>query len=233
MGSVKKIVELQNIDTELLELEEILGDLPRKVEESIVEEQNTLSNIEDNKNRLKEIQLELNKMELRVKEDNDKINNLKDQLFQVTTNRQYDAIMSEIDHLKEQLDSDETVEIELLEEKENLEKDLAEQEENVESVSKDLAEKRSSLEKLMEETAEQKSALELDRSNLIKDIEPSVLKRYEMVRNARRGTAAVPVLGNSCSGCGAVVPPQKIAEIKEDKNPHTCDECMRFLFIEN
>ena len=233
MGSVKKIVELQNIDSQLLELEEILGDLPRKVEESIAEEQKTLSNIEENKNRIKEIQLELKKMELRVKEDNEKINNLKDQLFKVTTNRQYDAIMSEIDHLKEQLDSDETVEIELLEEKENLEKALAEQEENVESVSKDLAEKRSSLEKLMEETAEQKSALELDRENLIKDIEPNVLKRYELVRNARRGTAAVPVIGNSCSGCGAVVPPQKIAEIKEDKTPHTCDECMRFLYIEN
>ena len=113
MGSVKKIVELQNIDSQLLELEEILGDLPRKVEESIAEEQKTLSNIEENKNRIKEIQLELNKMELRVKEDNEKINNLKDQLFQVTTNRQYDAIMSEIDHLKEQLDSDETVEIKL------------------------------------------------------------------------------------------------------------------------
>ena len=54
-----------------------------------------------------------------------------------------------------------------------------------------------------------------------------------MVRKARRGTAAVPVLGNSCSGCGAVVPPQKIAEIKEDQTPHTCDECMRFLYIEN
>lgn len=233
MSSVKKIVELQNIDSQLLELEEILGDLPRKVEESIVEERKTLLNIEENKNRIKEIQLDLNKMELRVKEDNEKINNLKDQLFQVTTNRQYDAIMSEIDHLKEQLDSDETIEIELLEEKENLEKSLAEQEENVESVSKDLAEKRSSLEKLMEETAEQKNDLELDRENLIKDIEPNVLKRYELVRNARRGMAAVPVLGNSCSGCGAVVPPQKIAEIKEDKTPHTCDECMRFLYIEN
>jgi predicted nucleic acid-binding Zn-ribbon protein len=75
--------------------------------------------------------------------------------------------------------------------------------------------------------------LEQKRNKLIKDIEPNVVKRYETVRNARRGTAAVPVLGNSCSGCGAVVPPQKIAEIKEDKTPHTCDECMRFLYIEN
>jgi predicted nucleic acid-binding Zn-ribbon protein len=233
MSSVKIIVELQNIDSQLMELEEILGDLPRKVKESIAEEQRTLSNIEDNKNRVKEIQLELNKMELRVKEDNDKINTLKDQLFQVTTNRQYDAIMSEIDHLKEQLDNDENIEIELLEEKEKLDKEISEQEVNVEKVSKDLVEKRENLEKLIEESAEQKDTLEQERNTLIKDIEPNIMKRYDTVRKARRGTAAVPVLGNSCSGCGAVVPPQKIAEIKEDKTPHTCDECMRFLYIEN
>jgi predicted nucleic acid-binding Zn-ribbon protein len=172
-------------------------------------------------------------MELRVREDNDKINNLKDQLFQVTTNRQYDAIMSEIDHLKEQLDNDENIEIELLEEKEKLDKEISEQEVNVEKVSKDLVEKRENLEKLIEESAEQKDNLEQERKTLIKDIEPNVIKRYDTVRKARRGTAAVPVLGNSCSGCGAVVPPQKIAEIKEDKTPHTCDECMRFLYIEN
>lgn len=233
MGSVKKIVELQNIDSQLLELEEILGDLPKKVEESIAEEKETLSSIEKNKIRVKEIQLELNKMELRVKEDNEKINYLKDQLFQVTTNRQYDAIMSEIDHLKELLDGDENVEIELLDEKDKLEKMITEQEENVESVSKDLKEKRTSLEQLMQESAEQKSKLENERKKLAKDVVPSILKRYDMVRNARQGRAAVPVLGNSCSGCGAVVPPQKIAEIKEDKTPHACDECMRFLYIEN
>ena len=233
MSSVKNIVELQNIDSQLLELEEILGDLPKKVKESIAEEENMTSSILSNKERVKEIQLELNKMELRVKEDNEKIEHLKDQLFQVTTNKQYDAIMAEIDHLKEQLDRDENVEIELLEEKDGLEKEISDQEQNVESVSKDLVEKRKSLEELIQESAEQKKKLEEERKNLAKAVEPNVLKRYNLVRNARRGTAAVPVIGNSCSGCGAVVPPQKIAEIKEDKTPLTCDECMRFLYVEN
>lgn len=233
MSSVKNIVELQNIDSQLLELEEILGDLPKKVEESIVEEKNMTSSIQSNKERVKEIQLELNKMELRVKEDNNKIEHLKDQLFQVTTNKQYDAIMAEIDHLKEQLDGDENVEIELLEEKEGLEKEISEQEQNVESVSQDLVKKRKNLEELIQESAVQKKKLEEERKVLAKAVEPDVLKRYNLVRNARRGTAAVPVIGNSCSGCGAVVPPQKIAEIKEDKTPLTCDECMRFLYIEN
>jgi predicted nucleic acid-binding Zn-ribbon protein len=232
MSSIKNLIELQDIDTQLMELEDILGDLPKKVDELILEEKQTIKSIEDDKQRIKEIQLDLNKIELRVKEDNQKIDHLKDQLFKVTTNKQYDAIMVEIDHLKEQLDKDETVDIELMEEKDVLKEQIKNREMNVESVSKDLSERHESLEKMLRESAEQKDRLESERNELVKAIEPQILKRYNVVRNARRGTAVVPVLGASCSGCGAVVPPQKIAEIRSDKVPYTCDECSRFLFIE-
>ena len=233
MSSIKKLIELQDIDSQLMELEDILGDLPKTVDELILEEKQAIKSIKDGKQRIKEIQLDLNKIELRVKEDNQKIDHLKDQLFKVTTNKQYDALMQEIDHLKEQLDKDETVNIELMEEKDTLDEQIKNQEKNVEAVSKDLLERRESLEKLLQETAEQKKKLENDRKKLVESIEQSVLTRYNVVRKARRGTAVVAVLGASCSGCGAVVPPQKIAEIRADKTPYTCDECSRFLFIEN
>jgi len=233
MSSIKKLIELQNIDTQLMDIKDILGDLPKKVDELILEEKQVKKSIEDGKIRIKEIRLDLNKIELRVKEDNEKIDRLKDQLFKVTTNKQYDAIMLEIDHLKEQLDKDETVDIELMEEKDTLEEQIQSQEKNVESVSKDLTERRENLEKLLQESAKQKEQLEEDRNKIVKSIEPQVLIRYDVVRNARRGMAVVPIWGASCSGCGAVVPPQKIAEIRLDKIPYTCDECSRFLFIKN
>ena len=232
MSSIENLIELQKIDSQLMELEDILGDLPKKVDGLILEEKQAIKSIDDGKKRIKEIQLDLNKIELRVKEDNEKIDHLKDQLFKVTTNKQYDATMQEIDHLKEQLDKDETVDIELMEEKDLLEEQIKNQEASVVSVSKDLTERRKSLESMLQESAEQKSQLQNNRDELVKDIEPSVIKRYEIIRKARRGTAVVPVLGASCSGCGAMVPPQKIAEIRLDKIPHTCDECSRFLFIE-
>lgn len=232
MSSIKKLIELQDIDAQLMELDDILGDLPKKVDELILEEKQTINSIEVGKQRIKEIQLDLNKIELRVEEDNQKIIHLKDQLFKVTTNKQYDAFMQEIDHLKEQLDKDETIDIELMEEKELLEEKINNQEKDVESVGKDLLERRKSLEKMLQESAELKAKLESNRDKLIKSIKPEVLKRYEVVRKARRGTAIVPVLGASCSGCGAMVPPQKITEIRIDKIPLTCDECSRFLFIE-
>ena len=49
----------------------------------------------------------------------EKINKLTDQLFLVTNNKQYDALNSEIEHLKEQKKEKENLLISNLEEKEN------------------------------------------------------------------------------------------------------------------
>ncbi|MFC1566053.1 hypothetical protein ACFL4B_03845 [Candidatus Neomarinimicrobiota bacterium] len=53
MSSVKKLIELQNIDTQLMEIEDILGDLPKKVDELFLEEEQAIKNIEDGKQRIK------------------------------------------------------------------------------------------------------------------------------------------------------------------------------------
>ena len=50
----------------------------------------------------------------------EKTDKLKDQLFLVTNNKQYDALMNEIDHLKEEKSSFETDILNFLEEKESL-----------------------------------------------------------------------------------------------------------------
>jgi DNA repair exonuclease SbcCD ATPase subunit len=63
MGSIDNLIELQNTDTQLMELEDILGDLPKKVDELILEEKRVIKSIEDGKQRIKEIQLDLNKIE--------------------------------------------------------------------------------------------------------------------------------------------------------------------------
>ena len=46
MSSIKKLINLQEIDSQLNELEDILGDLPKKVDELIVQEKQTRNNHE-------------------------------------------------------------------------------------------------------------------------------------------------------------------------------------------
>ena len=104
MTVIKEIVDLQNIDFKLQEIASLLGDLPLKVDALKDEEKTLTENLENGKNRLKELDLELNKCDSSIEEIKQKIDKHKDQLFLVTTNKQYDALQLEIDHFKSSMD---------------------------------------------------------------------------------------------------------------------------------
>ena len=106
--SMEKLIELQVIDTKLRDLNELLGDLPFKVNELDQQEASIKNSLIEKKERLKELAVESHKGEVRIAEINDKVSKLKDQLFLVTNNKQYDALMHEIDHLKEERLSNES-----------------------------------------------------------------------------------------------------------------------------
>ena len=101
MNSIYQLRELQSIDDSLSEIRSYLGDLPVKVEELKSKETQLIDDLEKGKDRLKRIEVELNKIEVEIAGSTTKIDTLKDQLFKVGNNRQYDALMLEIDHFKD------------------------------------------------------------------------------------------------------------------------------------
>ena len=232
MNSIQYLIELQKIDSQLAEIEELLGDLPIKVTELKNKEDSLTSDFERGKARLKEIALEQHKTEMNLAEFKEKIDKLKDQLFLVTNNKQYDALMLEIDHLKENLDRNETTELELLEEKDQLSEQVKSQEQSLESLRKDLSSKRVNLEQALAASSSEKKDLESRREETAKDLSASVLARYNRILSARNGLAVVSLEGRSCGGCGAALPPQLVAEVKTLATIQDCSICTRFLFWE-
>ena len=232
MNSIQDLIELQKIDSQLEEIEELLGDLPIKVTELKNKEDSLTSDFERGKARLKEIALEQHKTEMNLADFKEKIDKLKDQLFLVTNNKQYDALMLEIDHLKEDLDRNETTELELLEEKDQLSEQVKSQEQSLESLSKDLSSKRVNLDQALAASSSEKKDLESRREETAKDLSASVLARYNRILSARNGLAVVSLEGRSCGGCGAALPPQLVAEVKTLMTTQNCSICTRFLFWE-
>jgi len=232
MIDVTQLVELQAVDTQLQDLNELLGDLPKKVDNLRQEEESLINAVDKGNNRLKEIELSLNKAEHHMAEIKQKIDKLKDQLSLVTSNKQYDALTQEIEYLKQAMNEAELEDLELEEEKETLQKDLQEKEENLESLSEDLRTRRGRLENLMAESADKKSELEKELEEKSIHIDSSVLGRYVRIRDARDGLAVVTIDGNSCSGCGFVVPPQTVSVIRKKTLLYNCDVCSRFLYFD-
>ena len=81
-----------------------------------------------------------------------------------------------------------------------------------------LQNKKKELEDILKESAGEEEKLLKDREKASKKIEPKLYKYYEKLRkNLSNGLAVVTVKRGAAEGCNIVIPPQKIAEIKEKK----------------
>ena len=228
--SMEKLIELQGIDTKLRDLNDLLGDLPSKVEELDQQEESIKNSLVEQKDRLKELEVEMHKRDVSIAQINDKINKFKDQLFLVTNNKQYDALMLEIDHLKEQRGTNETESIAFLEEKETLTESVESMESGLGELSQNLRVRREKLETAISQSAEEKSSLEQQRTEQVNGIDLNIVSVYDRVMKAKDGLAVVHLSDSSCGGCGARIPAQTITEVRAKIVMHRCDVCGRFIY---
>jgi len=233
MTLIHKLVELQTIDTKLKDINDLLGDLPSRVKELDQQEDTIKANLEKSQTRLKELEVKLHRAEVRIAEINDKINKYKDQLFLVTNNKQYDALMHEIDHLKEERVSNESESLSFMEEKETLINSINEMAAELEILTQDLSSRREKLESAISESADEKLNLEQNRAEQVSQIDAKFISEYDRVLAARDGLAVVNLSGGACGGCGAYIPAQIVTEIRGNIVMHRCDVCGRFLYTEN
>ena len=227
--SIAHLIELQEIDSQLDDLNSFLGDLPKMVDDLNSQEHSLITKVEEDKKRSKDINLSLNKSESANKTIQEKIDKLTDQLFLVTNNKQYDALTVEIDHLKQKKEDYESKIIDHIEENEVLEKSIGENEKLLTELKSDLDVRRKKLEAALSETADEKASLENSRKKQISKIDSNTIKIYSKVISARSGIAVVPLSGDSCGGCGAALPIQMASEIRGGKT-HTCFNCGRFVY---
>ena len=108
--------------------------------------------------------------------------------------------------------------------------DIEATEENLSERKKDLTNKQSELEVLIKESEADEKKLLTEREKACKKIEDRLLTSYQRLRdNARNGLAVVPVSRGACGGCFNVVPPQRQADIRENKKLIVCEHCGRIL----
>ena len=100
-NNLKQLIELQRIDSRLLSIEKLRGDLPNIVD-TLGRELKTIKEEEKNaKDRIQEVVSDIRKQTALVDDSTIKLKKLKEQLYLVKSNKEYDSLNFEIDHLKE------------------------------------------------------------------------------------------------------------------------------------
>ena len=98
--TLEQLIKLQEIDHRLLEIKEHMGDLPTMVESQASEIKSLKSENEQKQEKIAEIDKHIRNHEANIEDFITKLKKYKEQLFLVKSNKEYDAISQEIDHMK-------------------------------------------------------------------------------------------------------------------------------------
>ena len=178
------------------------------------------------------LQKESKSLEQEVQSENDHMAKAKIKLPAVKTNKEYTAILTEVDAIKEKVSKIEDKELEIMEvleikakEVPGVEKKCKEEDEHFNAYRQ----KKENEEKRVKQELE---GLEIKRKNLSDLVDTVILKRYQKIFDFREGRAVAGLRENICQGCFQQVLPQTVIEVKVGEKIHQCEGCMRFLFWE-
>jgi uncharacterized protein len=230
---MEKLAVLQTLDLKIREMQREKDQIPARLAglegEFKKEEEKVLSQ----KAELDRLLKERRQKEKELEEETERVKKTEARVFEIKTNKEYQAVLKEIEGAKKLNRQREEEILGILERFEELQK-VARQGE------KELEGKRKEHELLISELREraaqfdQKMAAEVkEREERQKGIAPDLLGKYQMLLEKRQGLAVAPVFNGVCHACNMNLRPQLYIELQKQKNLILCPNCSRILFWEN
>lgn len=227
---LEALSNLQELDSQLNEIKKIRGALPEEVMDLEDEIAGYETRVQKFNQDLEELEESITNNKTAIKDAEKLIKKYEEQQMNVRNNREYDAITKEVELQQ--------LEIQILEKriKEAYAKIEAKKEEIqgtkdiLSERTKDLDSKKGELDVIVKESEGEEKELMKKRDAAASKIEDRLLKSYDKIRgNAVNGLAVVPVRRGACGGCFNVVPPQRQADIRDQKKLIVCEHCGRIL----
>ena len=226
------LIELQEIDMKLDKVREERGDLPERVESltNVISEKEKLIKVQ--KKEVKSLTVENKKAELELDSSKEKLKKYQDQLYQVKTNKEYDAISQETENVQRIIDELEINILSVDERIENLTSSNEIMEKELVDFRNDFQDSNSELQAKISASSEEENILRQERDIVQNKLTRQQLSAYDRIREAKKGMAVASCNGGICSGCYSFVPPQKVVEIRNMKRLYYCESCGRLLVFD-
>ncbi len=227
---LRNLIALQDLEIKIISLQKQSTDIPAIVLGFEDELRRAKEEHDARVARAKELANRKRTLEGEVDMGRTKLSRLRDQLMAVKTNKEYTAMLHEIQVAEEQIRSEEDKILEIMEEIEIKEKELKGEEQEM---HKKVAEMQAGIKKTNESAPALESELEKlrqDKAQMESRISADLLSRYRRIADARKGIALAEAKDELCSACHVRIRPQMYAELLRTDSIHSCDSCSRILF---
>jgi len=229
-AQLRALIELQKVDADITRLEAEVNKLPaaiaavhagvdeaRKQVDGVKAELDTARRTQ----RAKEKDLEDNRV---------KRQKFEGQLYQVKTNKEYSAVLVEIEEVKQEKSRVEEDILVAMESQERLTAELKEAEGRFRQRESDGRGEEAALGERLRAVETELAAVRSDRGALSVQLPAGVLADYDRILR-HRGVAAVEVAKpNLCGGCRVTITPQRLQELRQQNAFIHCESCGRYLY---
>jgi predicted nucleic acid-binding Zn-ribbon protein len=155
----------------------------------------------------------------------------KDQLLEVKTNREYTAMLHEIEAAQNDIRAREDRILEVMMETDELNASLKKSEAELKAAEKEIAAERAVLETEQAGLQEEIDKTTAEREKLVADIDRHVLAIFETTAKGRKGVAVAEAKDGLCTICHVRLRPQVFNEVRKNESIIQCDSCRRILYF--
>ncbi len=230
---IKKLIKIQEVDSEIFDLQIEKETFPGKrqqLDNSLEEKNSGMKNAEE---KLKGLQVLKNEKENDLQAAEEKIEKHEAELAQIKTNKEYKAMLEQIDGLKADVSLIMEKVIGLFDEIESAQSDLSEEKRLFDEERKKAEKEKGEIDSEEKKVDARLDELKGKRVDLVRDTHQKTLERYERILKNRGRCALSMVNGGFCEKCHMRLRPQVINEAKLMKALVICENCSRILYTED
>lgn len=227
------LIRLQECDSQLVKLSVKKKILPETIEKLDKEFSSFEEGIKKNKVKYNELKSRHAENENKIKKINEGIVKTKERMLEVKNNKEYQAMLKEIDIAESSRSEIETEIISMLEELDKLSA-LVKKDEEI------LKQSRSRYEQEKRAIEDDLNAIDADaviweqkRIDLQKNVPDELLVRYERIRKRSKGIGVTSVWKSVCNGCHMNIPPQLYNELQRSDELFSCPNCNRIMYFQD
>jgi uncharacterized protein len=230
---LQRLQELQVLDSRVAGLERKLEAIPSRIQTIRDALQQTKAGIDAIRSKLDGARKDIRTKEKELEYQAAQRKKLEAKLYEVKTNKEYSAVLAEIEGAKVEKDRLEEEVLGLMELQERLGREVIDGEARLRPQEAEARVQEAA-------AAEELRALDVDveaarseREGVARDVPRDVLVQYGRLLKVRAGLAVALVGSNGiCSGCRVTLTPQRFNEVRQSSQIFVCENCGRFLYYQ-
>jgi len=228
---LQTLIELQGFDAKIAGLESEAARLPRQIEALQAALSEARKSVETIKGKVDTTKKDLRTREKDLEVANVKRQKLEGKLYEVKTNKEYSAVLLEIEEAKQEKAKTEEDILNLMEMQERLGVDIKDAEQRFKTREEQARQDEAVVRKKLSAVEQELNAQRAERRSRAKDLPVGLLASYDRISKARGGVAVAAVTSAAvCGGCRVSIRPQAMQELRTTTGLILCESCGRYLY---